>query len=81
MRSSVALDADVKLFHLFAGPWCFSQEGKTGLDTGIIPETADVDDTSQVLPTEMINEFRHDHFQCLTMKRVFGWHVIFVKQR
>ena len=54
LRSSVALDADVKLFHLFTVPWCFSQEGKTGLDTGIIPETADVDDTSQVLPTEMV---------------------------
>ena len=58
----VALYADIKLFHFLSSPGSFSQESKARLYTGIKPETADVNDTAEVLPPEMFNKFCYNHF-------------------
>ena len=68
---SSPLYADVKVFHLLPGPGGFPKEGEAGFDARIKPETPDVDDAAQVLPTEMFYEFGKDHFQCFSMKRIF----------
>ena len=70
----VALYTDIEIFHFFPGPGRFSKEGKARLDAGIVPETPDVNDTAQIIPSEMLNEFSQDHFQRLSMKGIFWWH-------
>jgi len=53
----VAPNAYIEIFDFFSGPGSFAQECKAGLDTGIEFETTDINDTGQIIPPEMFNEF------------------------
>jgi hypothetical protein len=67
----IPLNANIKIFNFFSGPGSFPQECKARLDTGIQIKTTDVNDTAQIIPSEMLNEFVQDHFQRLSMKGIF----------
>jgi len=74
LRDLISLYADVKLFHFFSSPGSFAQEREARLDAGIKLETPDVNDTAQVFPPKMFDEFSQDHFQCFSVKRIFCRH-------
>jgi hypothetical protein len=67
MRTLIALDTNKEVLHFLARPGRFSQKGQTGLYTGIKPEAPYVNDTAEILPSEMINQFCNDHFQCFAV--------------
>ena len=69
--SSVTLYADIELLYFLPSPWSLPQKCEARLDTRIKPETSDVNDAAQVFPPEMLNEFGDNHFERLSMKRVF----------
>jgi hypothetical protein len=77
----VALYTDIEVFHFFSSPGSFPQERKARLDAGIVPETPDVNDTTQVFPSEMLDELSHNHFKGLSMKRIFCGHKLNIKEQ
>ena len=69
--SLLTQDADIKFFNFFSRPRGSAQKYEAGFNAWIKFKTTDVNDAAQVLPPEMFNEFSQDHFQRLSMKRIF----------
>jgi hypothetical protein len=68
------LNANVKVFNFFSGPGSLAKKCQARFNTGIELKTPDADYAAEVLPSEVFNQFGQDHFECLSMERVVGWH-------
>jgi hypothetical protein len=55
--------ADVPIFHLLAGPGCFTQEGEARLYCWIELKTADRNTTAHFTPAMALNQVVDDFFQ------------------
>jgi hypothetical protein len=74
---SIALNADIEFFHFLSSPGSLPQKCETRFDAGIKSETPNINDTAQVFPSEMFNQFGNDHFERFSMEWIFGWHGLF----
>ena len=68
-------DPKVKLFHFGASPGSFSEELQAGFNAGVEIEAANIDNTAQLGPSVVGNQFGQHRFQGDAVEGIIGMRI------